>query len=183
MFEIWATAFGLLQSIFVLFNKRSNWVFYILQMACLLVFSYTNRLYGDTMNSLLYVFFGISGYILWNTKKELKISVCNSKERLIYGFLILIGTFLGALLLKKTNDPLPFLDSFTSIPSLFATYYMVVRKIDTWFIWFVNDIFYVIEYVFLEKTAICLLSLNVLWTFLAVISYVYWNKIMKGYAK
>ena len=32
--EIGATVFGLIQGILVMFNKRSNWIFYILQMIC-----------------------------------------------------------------------------------------------------------------------------------------------------
>ena len=57
---------------------------------------------------------------------------------------------------------------------------MVKKKLDTWIIWFVNDIAYVYEYFMLEETAYYLMSLNLIWTFMAVISYLNWSKIMKG---
>ena len=86
-------------------------------------------------------------------------------------------------ILKQTNDPLPLLDSLTTVSSFVATYYMLVKKIDTWFIWFANDILYAIEYFILPEQAIYLFVLNVLWSVLAVISYFSWKKIMKEEGK
>ena len=71
------------------------------------------------------------------------------------------------------------LDAFTTITSLIATYYMVKKKIDTWVIWFINDIFYAIEYFILPNQAFYLFLLNVVWTLMAVGSYSNWKKLMK----
>ena len=81
-------------------------------------------------------------------------------------------------ILKNTDDPLPLLDSFTTVSSLIATYYMMNKKIDTWIIWLVNDIFYSIEYFILPNQALYLFALNVIWTFMAVGSYFNWKKLM-----
>ena len=40
MIEILAVIFGVVQSVLVMLNKRSNWIFYVLQMILLAVFSY-----------------------------------------------------------------------------------------------------------------------------------------------
>ena len=56
---------------------------------------------------------------------------------------------------------------------------MMKKKIDTWLIWFINDIFYSIEYFILPDQAIYLFVLNVIWTFMAILSYINWNKLMK----
>ena len=85
------------------------------------------------------------------------------------------------ILLSKTQDPLPLIDSFTSVSSFIATYYMVKKKLDTWIIWFVNDICYVVQYGLLENQAVYLMSLNIVWTAMAVVSFLNWLKIMKGY--
>lgn len=45
-FEILATVFGLIQGILVMLNKRSNWIFYSLQMLFLVAFSIDFRLWG-----------------------------------------------------------------------------------------------------------------------------------------
>ena len=181
IFEIGATVFGLIQGILVMFNKRSNWIFYILQMIFLIIFSAINNLYGDIANNSIYLVMGVIGYILWNNKKELnKITKASTKERISYILLIALGTIILSTVLKNTDDPLPILDSFTTISSLIATYYMMKKKIDTWIIWFVNDFFYAVEYFILPNQALYLFALNIIWTFMAIGSYINWNKIMKG---
>lgn len=181
IFEIGATIFGLVQGLLVMLNKRSNWIFYILQMIFLIVFSALNCLYGDIVNNSIYLIMGVVGFILWNNNKESsKITKASTRERIIYVMLIVLGTIILGIILKNTNDPLPMLDSFTTVSSLIATYYMMKRKIDTWIIWFVNDIFYAVEYFILPNQALYLSALNIVWTFMAVGSYLNWKKIMKG---
>ena len=178
MFEIGATILGLIQGGLAMINKRSNWIFYILQMIFLIIFSIINHLYGDVLNNSIYLVLGFIGYILWN-KKSSKITNTTNKEKIIYILIIITGTFMLTSILNRTNDPLPLLDSFTTITSLIATYYMIKKKIDTWVIWFINDIFYSIEYFILPNQALYLFILNIIWTFMAVGSYINWKKIMK----
>lgn len=178
--EIGATILGLIQGFLAMINKRSNWIFYILQMGLLIVFSLINKLYGDVVNNSVYLIMGVVGFILWNTNKESsKIKKCSSKERLIYLSLITLFTILIGFSLSKTDDPLPWLDSFTTTSSLVATYYMMKKKLDTWVIWFVNDVCYALEYYLLPDQALYLFVLNVIWTFMAVGSYINWKKLMK----
>lgn len=162
-----------------MFNKRSNWIFYVIQMLLLIFFSLEMNLYGDVINNSIYFGLGIIGFILWNREGKKKITKCSSKERIIYISLIGLFTLMGYLVLSKTNDPLPLLDAFTTVSSLVATYYMMTKRIDTWIIWFINDIFYALEYYLLPDQAFYLFLLNVVWTFMAVGSYISWLKIMK----
>ncbi len=177
--EIGATVFGLIQGILVMFNKRSNWIAYTIQMLLLVLFSLSMNLYGDVINNSIYLVLGIIGFILWNKADKRKITKCSWKERIIYTSTIGLVTIFGYLILKNTNDPLPLLDSFTTVSSLVATYYMMTKKIDTWIIWFINDIFYAFEYYILPNQAFYLFLLNVIWTFMAIGSYISWSKIMK----
>ena len=179
--EIGATILGLIQGGLAMLNKRSNWVFYILQMLFLIVFSIINKLYGDVVNNGIYLVMGVIGFILWNKKNESsKITRASLKEKIIYIAIIAIGTVGVQFVLKGTDDPLPILDAFTTVSSLVATYYMMKKKIDTWVIWFINDIFYAIEYYLLPDQALYLFILNIIWTLMAVGSYINWWKIMKG---
>ncbi len=181
IFEIGATVYGLIQGVLVLLNKRSNWIFYILQMIFLIVFSLMSHLYGDVANNSVYLVMGVVGFILWNSKKESsKITKLSIKEKIIAVLIITFGTIILSFIFKHTNDPLPLLDSFTTVSSFIATYYMMKKKLDTWVIWFINDIFYAIEYFILPNQALYLFALNIIWTFMAVGSYINWNKIMKG---
>lgn len=177
-FEIGATIFGLIQGVLVMLNKRSNWVAYVIQMLLMIVFSFSMHLYGDVTNSAIYLILGIIGFIIWNKKDDKDIKECSKKERIIYCSLIAVATLVGFAILSKTDDPLPMLDAFTTVSSFVATYYMMTKKIDTWFIWFINDIFYAIEYFILPEQAFSLFILNLIWTGMAVVSYINWKKIM-----
>lgn len=177
--EIGATAFGLLQGYLAMLNKRSNWIAYGVQMLLMIIFSLSMNLYGDVANNTFYLVVAIVGFIIWNKKDNNDIRKCSYKERIIYLVIIVLGTIVLANMLSKTDDPLPLLDSFTTISSFVATYYMMVKKIDTWIIWFVNDIFYAIEYFILPDQALYLFCLNIVWIFMAVGSYINWKKVMK----
>ena len=178
--EISATVFGLLQGLLVMLNKRSNWVAYIIQMIFMALFSFSVSLYGDAVNSICYIFVGIIGFIIWNKKEEKYIGICSCKERIFYIIIMALGTYIVYLGLSKTDDPLPLIDAFTTVSSFVATYYMIIKKIDAWVIWFVNDIFYCITYWLLPDQALYLFSLNVVWTFMAVGSFINWKKIMNS---
>lgn len=176
--EIGATIFGLIQGVLVMLNKRSNWIAYIIQMLLMIIFSFSMHLYGDVTNSLIYLILGIVGFIIWNKKDDKDIERCSIKEKIIYTCLIAVETLTAFFVLNKTDDPLPLLDAFTTVSSFVATYYMMTKKLDTWVIWFINDIFYAIEYFILPEQALSLFALNVIWTIMAVISYINWKKIM-----
>ncbi len=179
--EVGATVLGLIQGVLVMLNKRSNWIFYILQMILLLIFSLMNHLYGDVFNNIIYIVMGIIGLILWNRDQDTnKISRTNTLEKIIYILVICIGAIFVSIILRNTSDPLPTLDAFTTVSSFVATYYMMKRKIDTWVIWFINDIFYAVEYFILPNQAIYLFVLNIIWAFMAIGSYINWYRIMKG---
>lgn len=177
--ELGATVFGLIQGVLVMLNKRSNWIAYSVQMLLMIFFSLSMNLYGDVLNSSIYLILGIVGFIIWNKKDENDIKECSIKEKIVYCLIILVGTFIGFLILNKTDDPLPLLDAFTTVSSLIATYYMMNKKIDTWIIWLVNDIFYAIEYFILPDQALSLFALNIIWVFMAIMSGLNWRKIMK----
>ena len=57
--------------------------------------------------------------------------------------------------------------------------YEIVKKIKI--IFFNFDICYVVQYGLLEDQAVYLMSLNIVWTAMAVASFLNWLKIMKGY--
>ena len=179
IFEGVCTVLGLIQGVLVAINRRSNWIFYILQMLGLFIFSSLNHLYGDSINSLVYLIIGIIGFIRWGKEDKDKITFCGGKERLAYISILVIATIITFFLFKNTNDPLPLLDALTTVSSLIATYYMVAKKIDTWAIWFINDILYIVEYFMLPNQAVMLGVLNIIWTGLAVYSFINWKKLAK----
>lgn len=67
-----------------MYNKRSNWIAYVIQMAFLIVFSLLNHLYGDVANNSIYFILGIIGYIMWKKEDKSVPEYCTLKQRGIY---------------------------------------------------------------------------------------------------
>ena len=65
MLEIFTACCGLIQSILILFKRKENWIFYLLNIVTLTVFSFTAKLYGDVVENLVYVIFGLLGLFTW----------------------------------------------------------------------------------------------------------------------
>ena len=63
--EIIITVLGLVQGVLALLDRRSNWIVYAVQMAALVIFSYHARLYGDMVQSAVYMFICLCSFRAW----------------------------------------------------------------------------------------------------------------------
>ena len=176
--EIAAVIFGLIQGILVMLNKKSNWIFYIIQMLFMIVFSWMNNLWGDVALNCWFVVQGIIGLIMWNKETDVPVTTYTNNERGKWCICSLLLFGLLAIILKNTNDPVPFMDAFTTTGALVATYMMAKKKLETWVIWFIIDIAYIIQYFIIPNQALYLMALNVIWTGMAVASYINWKRLM-----
>lgn len=188
MLEIFTACCGLIQSILILFKRKENWIFYLLNIVTLTVFSFTAKLYGDVVENLVYVIFGLLGLFTWysiNISKKIfgdenKIHYCNFKERIFYCVMFL-GISVGMyMFLKSTDDPSPFLDAITTGMGFTATLMMAFKRVDSWIVWFVDDILMAYVYFTLPDKAIYLMALNIIWVVLALGTFWTWHKEAKG---
>ncbi len=140
------------------------------------IFSIANHLYGDVTNCIVYFAVGVAGWFLWNKETSPTIKHCSVKERCVYSSVLVTLCAVLYLILKDTNDPLPLLDALTTAGGYVATYYMLTKKVDSWVLWFVVDVLYIVEYCLLPERAWYLMGLNVIWTVMAVGSFISWNK-------
>lgn len=184
MLEIFSACCGLIQSILILFKRKENWIFYLLNILTLTIFSFTAKLYGDVIENLVYVVFGFLGLFTWYSvsvsKKifgnENNIRYANWKERIFYVFMFLSISVGMYFFLKSTDDPFPFLDAITTGMSFTATLMMAFKRVDSWVVWFVDDILMAYVYFSLPEKAIYLMALNIIWVILAVCTFWTWHK-------
>jgi len=69
MLEFITTVFGLIQSILIIFNKKENWIFYLLNVGTLTIYSFVVRLYGDVLENSIYLLIGLFGLFSWYSTK------------------------------------------------------------------------------------------------------------------
>ena len=182
MLEIIITIIGLIQGVLAMLNKRFNWIVYAVQMLLLVIFSYTNHLYGDMFQNGTYFFVCIISWFIWKPGTNTgKISILTFRERLHVLLLTIIGTIIIGIALNGTDDPLPLVDSFTTVTTVVALLLMSLHKIEAWVVWFINDIAYMYQYFNLPDQALYLFGLYVVWTMMAVISFFKWRKIYLSY--
>lgn len=178
MLEVLSTVFGLIQGMLVMLDRRSNWIFYTLQMFFLVLFSFNAHLWGDVAIDSIYFFLGIVGFFLWrNGNRADTISIYGWKERFARGLVSVFAIVVSWFFLSKTDNPLPLIDSITSVTSIIATWFMFCHKLETWMVWFVNDLFYISQYFMLPDRALFLIGLYLLWTVLAMFSYLNWRQL------
>ena len=178
MLEVLSTVFGLIQGVLVMLDRRSNWIFYTLQMFFLILFSIDMCLWGDVTIDSIYFLLGIGGFFLWRKGCHTEaISAYSWKERIVWLLISILAIIVSWTFLCKTDNPLPFLDSATSITSIIATWFMLCHKLEAWVAWFINDVFYIGEYFLLPDKAWYLIGLYLIWTILAIVSFVNWKRL------
>ena len=178
MFEIIATVLGLIQGVLVMLNKRSNWLVYAAQMVALVIFSYQAKLYGDMWQNVFYFFFCLYSWHAWKEGGFAdKIRTLGVSARLWWFSGIIAATLMIGAVLIKTDDPMPLTDSFTTVTTIAGLVLMCMRRVEAWIVWFVNDIAYMYQYFNLPDQALYLFGLYIIWTILAVATFINWLRI------
>ena len=184
MLEIFTSICGLIQSILIMFNRKENWIFYILNIGSLTIFSFYAKLYGDVTENLIYVIFGLLGLMTWYSEKISKkifgkvneIQFCTNKERVFYSVMLVGIAIFMYLWLRSTDDPSPFLDALTTGMGFTATLMMAFKRVEAWYVWLIDDILMAYIYYSLPDRAFWLMLLNIIWVFLAFGSIITWTK-------
>ena len=159
LIELVGTATGLLS---VWWAARANiltWPSGIVNIFCFFLLFYQSQLYSDM---LLQVFFMVTtayGWKSWakgNTAKKIEISGIKPRIWLVYLLILVFGTFLWGLLMSSIHQllpklfpqeaSLPYLDAFTAIASVIATFLLARKKWESWILWVLVDLISVFVY-------------------------------------
>ena len=178
-FEILVTVLGLVQGVLAMLNKRSNWIVYALQIAALVIFSFYAKLYGDMVQSAVYMFICLFSFWAWKNSSLEKTTHIGLKCGIGITVITAISTFIGGKILSQTDDPMPYVDSFTTVTTVIALLMMTAHKVECWIVWLINDIAYMYEYFNLPDQALYLFGLYCIWTLMAIFSYINWNRISR----
>lgn len=131
-------------------GKLSAYVFGLVNCALYAIISYKASLYGETMlNAIYYVPMQFYGFYIWNKNMnmstyEVKKKHMKNSQRFIVLFGVIIFTILYGMILSKMGDAMPYIDSFTTISSIFAMIISVRMFSEQWWLWIFVDVFTVI---------------------------------------
>ena len=173
--EAIAVVFGLAYLILIMFKIRIGWLFAAVSTGIYIVLSYQRALYIESILQIFYFIMAFVGFFLWKTSKKeqliiFKWSLFNHSKVLFSGGLLCF--LLGFGFQKWTSQADPYLDAFTTVFSLIATFLTAKRVLSNWLYWIVIDAALVVLYF---SNGLVLTSYHYgFYTLLALIGYFKW---------
>lgn len=131
-------------------GKLSAYLFGLINSVLYAIISYKASLYGETMlNVIYYVPMQFVGFYTWsrhmdNSTAEVKKRRMNIPQKIVLVVAMAVATVLYGFILKFMGDAMPFVDSFTTVSSVFAMITSVKMFAEQWHIWIVVDVMTVI---------------------------------------
>lgn len=193
--------FGLVSGIIaVVLSSLANvwsWPLGIINVTLSFFLFYQVQLYPDMF---LQVFFFITNVIGWwrwthpkkfeeDKKHELRVSSATMKDFIIISLIGIAGTLALGFFAKNLHDlfpniftapsAYPFVDSFITVLSIVATYYMIQKKIESWLIWLLVDI--VATYIYFIRDIKLYSVLYLAFCFIAAFGYWNWMREKQAY--
>jgi nicotinamide mononucleotide transporter len=164
--EFWAVITGLVAVYLSSIENVWSWVIGLVNVVLFFILFYQVQLYPDMFLQVFYFITNCIGFFLWkfpkkgneNQRNELKISRMKNSMLLGIGIIcilstILLGTFSSHLhtlfpTVFSLPSSYPYIDSFTSVLSILATFLLMKKKLEAWIVWLVVDIILTVLYTF-----------------------------------
>lgn len=198
--EFFGTIFTGLSVYLAAKNRIVTWPVGILGVILYGFLFYQIQLYSDLIEQFYYFVTGFWGWWLWAhpgkegkafRTNQRKITRTSKKENIFYIILILIASVGLGLFISRINVILPeffqlqasypYIDAGTTIMSFVANYLLMKRKIESWYLWIIVDIFGV--WLYLVKGTVFLSLLYLAFLINAFYGYFGWKKEETTYEK
>src|SRR5690606_18616665 len=208
-FELWGYQmsyiefFGTIAGFVAVFlASRANiwsWPIGLINVTLFFFLFYQVQLYPDMFLQVFFFVTNVMGWWRWthpkpfeeDRKRELKISFMRRKEAVIISFVAFAGTVLTGLLAQELPNLLPaiftkpsavpFLDSFITVVSIIATFYMIQKKVECWIMWLLVDM--VATYVYFSRDIKLYAVLYLVFCFIAAFGLWNWIREYRSYKR
>lgn len=168
---------------YVILVARENiiaWYCAFLSVSIYVYLCLNAQLYAETLLQVFYLIMAVVGWYQWHFKKSENQSVKKIirlpfKKHLLNIFISSLATFItGYMLSKYTQAALPYVDAFTTVFSLYATWMVAQKVLENWLYWIVIDLVSFFLYTSRELYLTGLLFIT--FTILAIYGYLSWKK-------
>lgn len=135
-------------------------------------------LYLDALLQVFYVLMGMVGWIRWagktNQSPESITSMTLKEHLLLFIIGIPLSMLFGFYFDEFTPAAATYLDSFTTVFAILATFLLVNKKVENWLYWIVIDAAYI--YLYYSRGGWLFSLLMVVYTGIAIQGYFKWRK-------
>ena len=134
--------------------------------------SYQYQLYGEVMlNAMYFLPMQFVGLYIWtknknhNVKDAVRIKFMDNFDRTMWCIVCLGATLVYATVLERMGDPLPLLDSTSTVLSIIAMILMAWRYMEQWVLWIVVDVASItMWYLVIDENGARDIALLVMWS-------------------
>jgi nicotinamide mononucleotide transporter len=156
------------------------WLFAFVGSALFVYLCYEGKLYIESLLQLFYVIMAVVGWLSWK-KSEFKDNTIvkwkMNSHLLNIAISGVLAFILGYLFEKYTNQANPYIDAFTTLYSLSATYMVTKKILGNWIYWIIIDL--VSIYLYAQRDYNLTAVQYGLFTILAVFGFFAWRKEFK----
>ena len=142
----------------------------------------------DSALSIYYLIMAVYGYWAWQQRTPTKNEDSSTPLDIVSWqlsfhvkaclVLTLIALALGYIMANYTPADFPYLDTFTTVFAVFATYLVAQKVLENWLYWIVIDAASI--YLYVEKDLTPTAVLFILYTFIATWGYFKWRSLYSG---
>lgn len=179
--EIFGVISGLLFLYFEIKESFLMWPLGLISSSLYIIIFLNSKFYADMSLQFYYVAISIYGWYYWtrggktNKKEDVPITKLNLKQILIYLIAsIVLFAIYSEILIRYTDSPIPYWDSFTTSLSIVATFMLSRKIIEQWLIWIIVDA--VSLGLYINKQLYPTAILFAFYTILALFGYLQWRK-------
>lgn len=162
-------------------GNRWCWAFGILSCAVIAREDFVRlKLYSDGILQIFYIIMGVAGLYYWRSDRGIRV---RPLQALSFHLVIILGTLVASLpiswlFLRYTDAAFPFLDAWTTLLSLTATWMTVRMMLENWWYWILADLIYV--YLYIQRDAPAFAWLFVIYTLVSIYGWIHWRKLSRN---
>ncbi|RYC67369.1 MULTISPECIES: nicotinamide riboside transporter PnuC [Spirosoma] len=160
---------------------------------------YQIQLYPDMFLQVFFLITNLQGWWRWkhpkpdeaNQHQELRITRMPTRQFTVWALAagvatLLLGTFASNLhawfpVLFSQPSAFPYIDSFTTVMSILATFLMIEKRVECWYVWLLVDA--ILTYIYFVKGVKLVAAEYFLFCFVALFGAWNWTREYRGYAQ
>lgn len=170
--EIIGFSFGVLGVLFSITQNKISWIFGLLSSISLFLLFYKSKIYGQSALQFVSIIQCVYGWINWNKVNSTVTTKTN--PFILYLALIVLATVSRVF---YSNDILPYLDILGGLIAIFATFLLIYKKIEAWWIFMINNL--IVIGLSLHMGLYLVGLLNLILFLLSIKGYIEWEKNLK----
>lgn len=177
--ELFAVAFGLLSVWSMKKESILAFPFGIINVLVYVYICFSAKLYAYAGINLFYFVMSVYGWYNWlrqdGNEEKIRITACSLRERLVYGFAIIVFFILLRILLVRFTDSIvPTWDAITTAIYIVGMWLLARKKIENWILWIAGDLISIFLFAY-EKLYFSSFQFLV-FTIIAVLGFLEWRK-------